>query len=106
MADQPVVSAPDEIDEDKVPTIPAVIYGVTMQELVETVETLHSGTGSVLRQRVEQNELIVAPVPLLLDVLFSFEEDCRLDHDGNCQAHLIDNPCTIAALREVVDVQR
>lgn len=28
------------------------------------------------------------------------EGECRIDHNGNCQAHFINQPCLVAEVRE------
>lgn len=45
--------------------------------------------------------LLEAALAGLLDVL---GDACRLDHDGNCQAHFIEAPCRVAAARALLDL--
>lgn len=45
---------------------------------------------------------VVVPRRVADALLAYFRDPCRLDHDGVCQAHMLEDHCSIAALRKAV----
>lgn len=47
---------------------------------------------------------LIEALALLEEVAELYSEECRFDHDGNCQAHFLEANCMIGRIKEVIHV--
>jgi hypothetical protein len=62
--------------------------------------------GGVTGATVEANARLIAAAPDLLDAALNYldGDDCRIDHQGFCQAHGLSKPCRQQTLRRAVRI--
>src|SRR5437868_4561971 len=61
-----------------------------------------------MRLVTEDVPTLLAKVRTLRTVLFRFvdgEDECSLDHHGNCQEHRLGNPCEVADARQLLGME-
>ena len=87
-------------DESLLRRIDAALTGTAVQPealtRAENAEAAFEGAREMNRMLLSDNERLRGLVRSLLEPL---EDECSLDHTGNCQAHYIESPCRVAIAR-------